>query len=163
MYLLWKVIQVLDNVIPIHIPGLGLLTLLGGITLLGYISTKILEAQFTQLEKRIQKLPIIGFIYSSLRQLTDSLLGKRKNTLGKPVLVQISPMTYKIGFLTGENLTSQKHLATVYFPHSYAFSGELILVEKEKIQELALSSAEAFRYIVSGGIIQQNHEAPSPT
>lgn len=162
IYLLWQLIQILDDVIPIRIPGLGLLTLLGGITLLGYISTKVLRARFARVEKQIQKLPVIGFIYSSLRQLTNSLLRKQKNTLGKPVLVQTSPIVYKIGFLTGENLASEKNLVTVYLPHSYAFSGELVLVEKEKVQELTLSSAEAFRYVVSAGVIQQNYEEPSP-
>jgi uncharacterized membrane protein len=43
-------------------------------------------------------------------------------------------------------------MVAVYFPHSYAFSGELILVPKENVQMLDMPSAEVMKLIVSGGV-----------
>ena len=40
----------------------------------------------------------------------------------------------------------------VYLPHSYAFSGNLFIVDKENITPLNASSAEVMKFIVSGGV-----------
>ena len=44
----------------------------------------------------------------------------------------------------------------MYLPHSYAFSGQLFVVDKEYITQIDSSSAEIMKLIVSGGITQVN-------
>ena len=40
----------------------------------------------------------------------------------------------------------------IYFPHSYAFSGNVMLVPKEQVKPLSVSSTEAMKFVVSGGV-----------
>ena len=49
-----------------------------------------------------------------------------------------------------------KDLIAVYLPHSYAFSGNLYLVKKNKIQVYDGSSSAFMKLIVSGGVSDLN-------
>jgi uncharacterized membrane protein len=40
----------------------------------------------------------------------------------------------------------------IYFPHSYAFSGNLFLVDAEKVQLYQGNAADMMKFIVSGGV-----------
>jgi uncharacterized membrane protein len=68
-----------------------------------------------------------------------------------------------MGFITQEDLEllGHKQLIAVYLPHAYAFSGNLFIVEKDLIQPVEISAAEAMKFIVSGGIthIDKQEEA----
>ena len=61
----------------------------------------------------------------------------------------------KIGFITDANLTQLGDIrgkVAVYFPHSYAFSGNLFIVPIENIKPLDKNPADVIKYIVSGGV-----------
>jgi len=60
----------------------------------------------------------------------------------------------QIGFVTQEDLSSLglQDMVAVYFPHSYAFSGNHFLVPKESVRPLNISGPTAMKFIVSGGI-----------
>jgi hypothetical protein len=79
---------------------------------------------------------------------------KRKFTQAAIVLINKEAGVHKIGFVTQNDLTSLgvSNMVAVYFPHSYAFSGELMLVPKENVQMLDMPSAEVMKLIVSGGV-----------
>ncbi len=73
VYVLWVLLQWLDGILPIGLPGLGLLLLVVSLTFLGYIGTHWLGPTIiASFEARIRKVPFVGFIYSSVRELVDS-------------------------------------------------------------------------------------------
>jgi uncharacterized membrane protein len=59
----------------------------------------------------------------------------------------------KMGFITQKEMKEMvfKDKVVVYFPHSYNFSGEMFIVPKEHVIALDIPSAEAMKFIVSGG------------
>jgi len=61
---------------------------------------------------------------------------------------------FQIGFVTQADLSDLglNNMVAVYFPHSYAFSGNHFLVSKENIKPLAISGSVAMKFIISGGI-----------
>jgi uncharacterized membrane protein len=61
---------------------------------------------------------------------------------------------YKMGFITQESMSliSEKDLIAVYLPISYSIAGDLYLVDKELIKPIDISSSEAMKFIVSGGV-----------
>ena len=79
---------------------------------------------------------------------------KRKFTQAAIILINKEAGVHKIGFITQNDLTNLgvNNMVAVYCPHSYAFSGELILVPKENVQMLNMPSAEVMKLIVSGGV-----------
>ena len=60
----------------------------------------------------------------------------------------------KMGFITETDLSDLgiKDKATVYFPHSYNFSGEMFIVPVEHITPLNIPATEAMKFIVSAGV-----------
>jgi uncharacterized membrane protein len=146
----------IDKVLPFRIPGLGFLLLFILITTVGYFGHKLLSQPIKLLiEKLIAKVPFIQVVYSSIRDFLSAFVGKEKK-FTQPVLVKINKISdlEKIGFLTSTDLNELgiKDSVAVYFPHSYAFSGELFIVPSNQVKPLDIPPAEAMKFVVSGGI-----------
>lgn len=139
---------------PLYIPGLGLLSVIIIILFAGIIATYLItEPIYNWLNKWLNKLPLFKFIYSSIKDLTEAFVGDDKK-LNEPVLVEDSHGFKRIGFLTQKDLTSigLKGDVAVYFPWSYSFAGQVLIVKAEQIKPLKMSSAQAMKFIVSGGV-----------
>ena len=107
------------------------------------------------IENAISHLPLVRIFYFAFKDLISAFVGdKRKFTQAAVVQINQQSNIYKIGFITQNDLSSigLDELVAVYFPHSYAFSGELVLVPKSNIKLLDLPSAEVMKLIVSGGV-----------
>lgn len=153
-YILWLLLRWLDNIIPTGIPGIGLILLLLGLTILGYVGTHWLgPTLIAAIEERIRKVPFIGFIYSSVRELVES--SRRSFRFDRPVLVQINPEVplYQIGFLTHDSPLPDQPLVAVYLPYAFGFMGNLVLVPASQVQPLALKASDTLRFIIAGGLI----------
>ncbi|MGD2036086.1 MAG: DUF502 domain-containing protein [Bacteroidales bacterium] len=164
IYIVYVVFTFLDGAIqdffeaymPFRIPGLGLLALLVIITILGFIGQSIIFRPFRYLlDRLLRNAPIVNVVYSAIKDLLSAFVGKEKK-FNKPVLVKVNLISdlEKIGFLTTEDLNELgiKDKVSVYFPHSYNFSGEMFIVPKEHIRPLSIPPAEAMKFIVSGGV-----------
>ena len=106
------------------------------------------------MNRLIDKTPLLKLIYSSIRDLLSAFVGKERK-FNKPVLVKVNLISdlEKIGFLTQEDLEDLgiKDRVSVYFPHSYNFSGEMFIVPKEHVRPIDMSPADAMKFVVSGG------------
>ncbi|KPK87257.1 MAG: hypothetical protein AMS27_02850 [Bacteroides sp. SM23_62_1] len=146
----------IDKILDVNIPGLGIVVLFVIITLLGLIGQTIIARPFKRLIQRlIDRAPLIKVIYSSIRDLLSAFVGKEKK-FDQPVLVIVNTISNleKMGFMTQEDLSDLdiKEKVAVYFPHSYNFSGELFIVPRELVRPVDIPSAEAMKFIVSGGV-----------
>ena len=152
---------VIDKIHNVHVQGLTLtiitITLFVGITLLGYFgSTFLVKPIASTLEKIISKIPLINFIYSSIKDLSSAFMGDKKK-FDQPVMVKMDKdgILQKPGFITRTNLEDIEHkdLVAVYLPHSYNFSGNLFFTKTENILKINnVSSSEYMKCIVSGGV-----------
>jgi len=156
IFIIFETIQWLDNLIPYQFPGLGLLTILVAITLVGYLATTLLAGPlFHMLEEVMVKVPLVNIIYTSLKDLIDAFVGDKKK-FDKPVLVSLTPdgTVLKPGFITQNDLSRlglTEHVA-VYLPHSYNFSGNLFIVPSKFVQPMNASGTDVMKFIVSGGV-----------
>jgi len=140
-----------------HIPGLGVLTLLALLTLLGWLGSTIIARPFKSFTRKIlDRAPLIGMIEGAVRDLLAALFAKERR-FSHPVVVQMSGVSdlEKLGFITQEDLTELglREKVAVYFPHSYNFSGELYIVPRERVRVVHISAQAAMKFIVSGGMI----------
>jgi uncharacterized membrane protein len=137
-----------------NIPGLGLLTVLTIILLAGiFVTNLVTEPMYSWFQRVMQRLPLLNFIYSSIKDLTEAFVGDEKK-FNHPVLVEVEGGLKKIGFLTQNDLhkLNLKDEVAVYFPLSYSFAGQLCIVRRDKVVDLQMSAADAMKLVVSGGV-----------
>ena len=137
-----------------NIPGLGLITVLGIILLAGIVVTNLVtEPVYAWFQRMMKRLPLINFIYSSIKDLTEAFVGDEKK-FNQPVLVEVEVGLKKVGFLTKSDLEKLglKDEMVVYFPFSYSFAGQVYVVHKDRIKPLKMGSAEAMKLVLSGGV-----------
>ena len=147
----------IDKYIGMHIPGLGLLILLLLITFIGFIgSTIIFRPLVTYFDKLMARAPLIKIIYTAVKDLVSAFVGQKKR-FTEPVLVQLDSASNieKLGFITNKDLSvigiSNEKVA-VYLPHSYAWSGNLIIVSNKYVKPIQASSTEVMKFIISAGV-----------
>ena len=157
IYVLYQTLTYLDGLIPIEIPGLGLLTLLVGLTLFGWLGSTFLYTPIADFgEEVLKRIPFLKTIYDALKDLMEALVGSKKK-FDRPVLVKIveDSSLEKLGFITADDLS---HLGVgagkvaVYLPHSFAWSGNLYVVPVANVTPLDAKAAEVMKFIMSGGV-----------
>lgn len=137
-----------------------IMILVAGITVFGYLASNfILKPLGTLVEGLIAKLPLISFIYSSMKDVITAFVGDKKK-FDVPVLVTVSHNSTlrKPGFITQESLESLglDDDVAVYLPHSYAFSGNVMIINKKFVEIIDVSGSDMMKFIVSGGVAELN-------
>jgi uncharacterized membrane protein len=147
-----------EELIGISIPGLGVFVIIVGLIILGLIGQTIIAKPFKLfLNNVIYKIPILKLIYSSLKDFFSAFVGKEKK-FNKPVKVKLNKNDniLRIGFLTNENLRGfqTEDFVAVYFPFSYTFTGETLLVPKEYIEPINIAPTEVIKFLMAGGVVE---------
>jgi uncharacterized membrane protein len=166
IYVILLILQFLDGILPIPVPGLGILIMLTFITFVGFLaSIFVTRPLFDIFEKWVFKIPLINILYTSIKDLMSAFVGDKKK-FNVPVIVKLSEGMSRLGFITQDDLSllEEENLVAIYFPHSYNFSGNLYLVPQENVRILKnIKSTDMMKFIVSGGVsilprLEQNQE-----
>lgn len=170
IYLIVQIFTWLDRLIPIYInlsedkdkpliiPGVGFLLVIGTVLLAGYLSSLFFVGRFlTIFDHWLEKAPGIKLIYTLVKDFSEAVVGKKRK-FTKTVLVSIyGNDTWQIGFITSEDLEQfelKDHIA-VYVPLSYALTGTLFFVTKDKVRPLPhISGPDAYKFAISGGVAE---------
>jgi len=150
IFVMWKILEFLDGIIPVKVPGLGIIILVILITLIGYFANLMVGRYvFATLQSLLQKIPLISFVYNTVRQLADIFSGDKKG-IGEPALIILTekPLVMKPGFIVGE----KDDMAIVLLPHSFNYSGNIFIVEKKNVVRVSVPQGLWFQIIISGGI-----------
>lgn len=155
-YVVSSVVLSVDKIIPINIPGIGFIVVIVGVTLIGWVGSSIISKPlFNLIDDFLSSLPFIKIIYTSVKDLMEAFVGEKKK-FSKPVVVEFTEGIYKPGFITQDDLfeINLPGLVGVYFPHSYAFSGNLFFIDKAKIKLFEGNPTDFMKFIVSGGVTE---------
>ncbi len=144
-----------------HIPGVGTILTLLIILLTGLLARNIVGNYVLEIwEKILNRIPIVNSIYSSVKQVSDTLFSSDGNAFRTAVLVQYPrPGVWTIAFVTGTPAyVVQKHLpadlVNIYVPTTpNPTSGFFLMVPKAEIIELEISVEVALKHIVSMGVV----------
>ncbi len=135
----------------VTIPGLGFIILVIIVLLTGLIVSRF-GASYG--ESLLGRIPLIGTIYSSVKQISDSFLKPGQNNFKHVVIVEF-PMkgTRTIGFVTSESTTEAgEKLLYVFIPTApNPTSGFLQIVKEEDAKRIDLPVSEAMKVVLSAG------------
>jgi uncharacterized membrane protein len=139
----------------LYIPGLGILNVIVVIMIAGILVTNVITDPIKRWFKRwFNRLPIFAFLYSSIKDLTEAFVGEEKK-FNEPVLVEINEFGLKkIGFLVQKDLAvlGLPGEVAVYFPYSYSFAGQVIIIDAGKVKPIDKSAADIMKFVISGGV-----------
>lgn len=144
-----------------NLPGVGI-----GIVLLGILVTGAFAANMfgqwalRQWDKLMARIPIVKSIYSSVKQVFDTVFATNGHAFRKALLVQYPrPGVWTIAFLTGtpgEEFTRylDQDYISVYLPTTpNPTSGFFLMMPRNEVIELNITTDEALKYIVSMGVV----------
>jgi uncharacterized membrane protein len=140
---------------PIYIPGLGILNVFVIIFIAGILVTNVITDPIKNWFRRwLNRLPIFKFLYSSIKDLTEAFVGDEKK-FNEPVLVEVNEFGLKkIGFMVRKDMSSigLPGEVAVYFPWSYSFAGQVVIISADKVTPIDKSAAEIMKFVISGGV-----------
>jgi uncharacterized membrane protein len=150
-----------DRLLGMHIPGIGVLLSFAILFLTGIVAANFLGARFIRMwESVLGRIPVVKSTYSSVKQVSDTLLSDQGNAFRKALLVQFPHQdSWSIAFLTGTPAQPvAEHLAedhvSVYVPTTpNPTSGYFVIVPKSKVRELDMTVDEALKYVISMGVV----------
>lgn len=161
IWVVWVVLTTIDGLLGLSIPGAGLLVTLAAITAVGFLGSNLLWNSFVEwLERALDRLPFVRILYNATKDLLDAFVGEKRR-FDRPVLVAMSAdgAVRTFGFITQQSL-AQLGLANdvaVYFPQSYNFAGQLVVVPASRVTPIEAPSSDVLAFIVSGGVTDVPH------
>ena len=150
-----------ETYLQIHIPGLGLILVVILVFVVGLLTRNIIGRKIVRLgENIVDRIPLVRVLYTGVKQLLEPLFLQKTNAFKRVALIEYPRRgTYVIGFITGEskgevqNKTS-KDMMNVFVPTTpNPTSGFYILIPKDEVVYLNMSVEDAFKLIISGGIV----------
>jgi uncharacterized membrane protein len=159
-----------DRLLGIHIPGFGVLLTLVIVLLMGAIASNFLGKKLVLLGNALlSRIPIVRSIYSSVKQVSDTVFSENGHAFRKALLVQWPREgVWTIGFLTGlpggdvvNHLTGD--YLSVYVPTTpNPTGGYFVMLKKSECIELKMSVDQALTYVISMGVVVPSRPAVQP-
>jgi uncharacterized membrane protein len=144
-----------------QIPGIGALLTVLVVFVTGALASNILGQRLLLFwERLLGRIPVVKSIYSSVKQVSDTLFAPGGQAFSKALLVQYPRKdSWTIAFLTGRpggdvaNHLKGEYLS-VYVPTTpNPTSGFFLMMLRAEVIELDMSVDEALKYVISMGVV----------
>ena len=150
-----------ENWLGVHIPGLGAILTVVIVFLTGVFATNFFGAQLVEVWHDIlHRIPVVNSIYSSVKQISDTLFSSSGQAFRKALLVQWPQEgMWTIAFLTGTPGGGiARHLPpdsiAVYVPTTpNPTGGYFVIISRKNVIELDMSVDQALKYVISMGVV----------
>ena len=151
-----------------HVPGLGPLLMVAGLLLTGVFAANFVgQWWLRQWDRILHQIPIVKSIYSSVKQVSDTLFSSSGNAFREAVLVQYPRQgSWTIAFVTGKpGGEVAAHLSedfvSVYVPTTpNPTSGFFLMMPRADVRVLKMSVDEALKYVISMGVVGPGAQPP---
>lgn len=150
-----------DQLVGHHLPGLGVLFTVILIVLVGLVTTNYLGKRLLEWNDRlIDKIPFVRGFYGAVKTFMDTVFTDKGQAFRKVVLVDwFQKGQYALGFVTGPaanelQARTRETVINVFVPTTpNPTSGFFIMVPEKQVVPLSMSVEDAFKVIMSGGIL----------
>lgn len=150
-----------DHLLGMHIPGFGVLLTLAVLLVIGAIASNFVGRKLVQWgDAVITRIPVVRSIYSSVKQVSDTVFSDSGNAFRTAVLVQWPREgVWTVAFITGNPAGEvasylRDEFVSVFVPTTpNPTGGYFVLMRKSDCVELEMSVDAALKYIVSMGVV----------
>ena len=150
-----------ESVFGVHIPGLGVVITLAIVLFTGVFATNFFGAKLVTIwHDLMHRIPVVRSIYSSVKQISDTLFSSSGHAFRKALLVQWPQQgMWTIAFLTGipgGDVARQLpgDYISVYVPTTpNPTGGYFVIVARSDTIELDMTVDEALKYVISMGVV----------
>ena len=163
-----------EALLGFHIPGLGALLAVAVVFFTGVLARNIVGRRLVLWwEGLLGRIPIVRSIYSSVKQVSDTMLSPKGNAFRKVVLVEFpQPEQWTLAFVVGEpagvivermGAESGEGWVTVYVPTApNPTSGYVLMMPTSRVRDVDVSIDDALKYHVSLGVVEPGARAARP-
>lgn len=150
-----------DTYLPFHVPGLGLIATIVMIFIVGVLTQSLIGRKLIPIgEWVISKIPVVRNIFFAVKQLVEAIFAQNSKGFKRVVMIEFPRKDlWSVGFLTGvtkgetQDKTKQR-VVNVFVPTvPNPTTGFYLLVPEKDIITLDMTVEDAFKLIMSGGII----------
>jgi uncharacterized membrane protein len=150
-----------DKLLGFHIPGFGVLLALAIVLSIGALATNFFGRKLVSWwDALLSRIPIVRSIYSSVKQVSDTLFSENGNAFRKALLVQwpregVWTIAFQTGMPGGDVANHlQGEYLSVYVPTTpNPTGGYFVMLRKTDCIELKMSVDEALTYVISMGVV----------
>jgi uncharacterized membrane protein len=143
--------------LPVHIPGLGLITALVVILVVGFSARLVMFRQITRyFEGLIDSIPLVRTVYSGVKQVVAPLLGGDSHQAFKQVVMIEWPGNdlWVLGFLVKDDHTapSPDDEVLIFLPTNHLHLGFVVATRRCRLRPVDMSIEEALKLEFSLGV-----------
>jgi len=155
----------------VPVPGIGLLATLLLILLVGVLAANIFGRSLVNFyENLVDRIPFVKGIYTLFKQVSDTVIKRDRGAFRKVVLIEYPRKgIWAVAFVTGKSSgevqrVTAASVVNVFVPTTpNPTSGFYVLVPEEDLIVLSMTVEEAFKLIISGGMVTPPEKTgPSP-
>lgn len=160
----------------ITFPGLGIITLLLLVLLVGVLSANYIGTRLVKLSDRLmQRVPIVSGIYSTVKQIMETF-SMKQNFHGVGLIEYPRKGCYSLGFITaavhGPHFGLSGNYQSIFIPTTpNPTAGFLLILPESEITHLDMTVEQGMKFIISLGLVtlsegeaqklKQNHQEAS--
>ncbi len=161
VWILFRIFIFLENILGnffkrffpnIYTPGVGLISLILLILLVGFLANNFLGKKILSLiDTLFENIPFLNKIFNFIKNVVRRITEEKKVIFKSVVKIKLLNNSYTIGFLTKEE--SEDNYLPVFIPTvPNITTGIILMIEKDKVEKMEISVEDAFKMMISMGI-----------
>lgn len=156
-----------ENYLPFSIPGIGVVTLIVALTLIGAFAAGYVGRLVVRMgEGAVERMPVVRSVYGAVKQIVETVVAKKSNAFREVVLVEYPRLgVWSLGFITGSahpevQKISAEEMVHVFIPCAPPTAGYLLIVPRRDVTVLDMSVEDGLKMVMSGGIVAPPDRKP---
>lgn len=153
-----------ETVLGFSIPGFGVIVGIFILLITGMFAANLFGRRLVAIwESILGRIPLVRTIYTSVKQVLETLFTTNSKSFRKVVLVEYPRRgVWSMGFLTNKGIhvastASGENLLSVFVPTTpNPTSGFIVMLPEQDVLELDLTVEDGFKYIISMGVVVPN-------
>ncbi len=156
-----------EHLLGFSVPGFGVLLSISLLIITGILAANLFGRRLVKFwEGILGRIPLVRSIYTSVKQVSTTLLSSNSNSFRKVVLIEYPRKgIWSLGFLTNQGLASasqktDEQLHSVFIPTTpNPTSGYIVMLPEKDIIDLEMNVEEGFKFILSMGVVVPDDKA----
>src|SRR5215203_3585433 len=160
-----------ETYLPFSIPGFGLVLAFIGLTLLGFLTANLVGKSLLKFgEVMLDRMPVVRGLYKGVKQIFETVFKQDGNSFRQVGLIEWpGEGLWSLCFITepaqgalASALPGEEHLCVFVPCTPNPTTGYLVIMERSRVKEVDLTTDEAFKLLMSMGIIQPTDRVAPP-